>query len=73
MSRLAITEQQRRVYVGCAFPGIRVHKRGSRKGQHQAFCSCGWTGPRRRFLVAALKDEGQHTSSAGELKERDDA
>lgn len=46
------------VVVGCAYPSIRTGR------WHQATCSCGWEGPRRRKLALALRDQDEHVSPA---------
>lgn len=60
----------RRVYVGCAFPSITIYPRrkGDRKGKHQATCSCGWEGPRRRKLDQAVADRADHLATTTQPK-----
>ena len=53
-------ERPRAVYVGCSLPSIRVYTVHDRKGKHQATCSCGWEGPRRRRPDSALDDLDVH-------------
>lgn len=48
------------VAVGCSYRSVDIRPMGGRGGRHQAVCSCGWEGPRRRHFEKAREDMEAH-------------